>query len=184
MAQARHATSFYPVQRPCALARCPHPPAGLSGFLLITVGPTFFSDNLRINAISNHPTEDAVGGWLRAHVGPGTSERIFTTHPVMLSSLVLYVPQGKYLTDRRAETEGYTPESRWRAIEDLLTDYEQSTAPGLPGIFIDSPRIVTISSLTFGISSQDPRWAIIERDLAGRNHLVYDNGPVHIFQYG
>ena len=67
---------------------------------------------------------------------------------------------------------------------DLLDGYDSLADSGRSGFYIHSPKIVLISSMTFGIPIDDPRWDEITQGLEGGNNQVYDNGQIQIYSSG
>jgi len=144
---------------------------------------SFLSGNRAINQMVPYRSELATGEWLESRYGTGQGLNIFLTHPI-LPSITYYLYDASYVSDVEAESAGYTAESRWQAIDELLDSYDRLAQSGIPVFYIHSPKMALISSMTFGIPVDDPRWDEITQGLAESNNQVFDNGSIQIYSSG
>jgi hypothetical protein len=155
----------------------------LSVILMALSLTSFLSGNRTINQMVPYRSELATGEWLETQYGTGQGLNIFLTHPI-LPSITYYLYDANYVSDSEAESAGYTAESRWQAIDDLLDSYDRLADSGGSGFYIHSPKIALISSMTFGIPADDPRWDAITSGLEERYDGIYDNGHIQIYSSG
>lgn len=153
---------------------------GLAALLFALALPTFLAANLRISILTPYQTEYAVGEWLQSRYGTGRGLNVFLTHPIFGTTL-FYLLDATYLTDRETESAGYTRESRWRAMDELLVQFERSAQRGTSGLFIYSPRMAVVTWMSFGIPVDHPRWGEMTDWLSRRAHAVYHNGPIRVY---
>jgi hypothetical protein len=154
----------------------------LSVMLVALSLTSFLSGNRVINQMVPYRSELATGEWLESRYNTGQGLNIFLTHPI-LPYITYYLYDANNVSDIEAESAGYTAESRWQAIDDLLDSYDRLADSG-SGFYIHSPKIALISSMTFGIPVDDPRWDEITQSLAEGNNQVYDNGQIQIYSSG
>lgn len=150
-----------------------------AGALLILAFPTFLADNHRVNMLAPHQTEYAAGEWLSSMYGRGEGLAIFVTHPIV-GTIQRALLDARFTTDQEAESTGYTRESRWNALEGLVDAFRNSPSSS-PRFFVHSPRIVTVSSLTLNVPTDDPRWRLLAESINSNAARVYQNGAVVIY---
>lgn len=153
---------------------------GLAAVLFALSLPTFLAADLRISILTPYQTEYSVGEWLQSIYGTGRGLNVFLTHPIFGTTL-FYLLDATYLTDREAESSGYTRESRWQAMDELLVQFERSSQGGKSGLFIHSPRMAVVTWMNFGIPVDHPRWGEMTDWLSRRSNGVYHNGPIRIY---
>jgi hypothetical protein len=152
----------------------------ISVVFLILALPTFLGDNRSVNIGSNHPIEFSVGEWLSSSYGRGTTVRVFGGQPV-LAPVNYYLPEAEYTGDRETESTGFSTESRWRNIADLVASFERASRGFGTTLFVHSLKLPIESRISFGISLDDPHWGELSQRLQDGHSLVYDNGPIQIF---
>lgn len=156
--------------------------AGLTAMLITFCLPTFLATNPRINILNPHLTEYLASKWLHSLYGTGQRLDIFVTHP-MAMSFTFHLFDARITTDHEAESAGYTQESRWRAMYELINNYTSATQNENPSFFIDSPKMAVVSAMSFGILVDHPHWKEITGYLSNKNRQIYDNGPIQIYAH-
>jgi hypothetical protein len=141
--------------------------------------PTFMANNHRVNMLAPYESERAAGRWLSLQYKTGGGVHVFLTHP-LFGTIQSHLLDASYQADREAESTGYTGESRWNAIDQLLDAFLAPRGPQ-PRFFIHSMKIAIVSNLTFNLPLDDPRWGRIPARLSAASHKVYDNGPLHVY---
>jgi len=142
--------------------------------------PTFLANNHRASMLAPLRTEYAVGRWLASMYGTGRGVQVFLTHPI-LGAVQRSLLEASFTTDREAESTGYASESRWDALDRLLTAFAETSRAAPTAFFIHSPKIVVVSNLTYSIPVDDPRWARIAGRLSERYPEVYTNGVAEVY---
>lgn len=152
----------------------------LSAVLVALSLTSFLSGNRTINQMVPYRSELATAEWLESRYGTGQGLNVFLTHPI-LPFITYYLYDASYVSDIEAESAGYTAESRWQAIDELLDSYDRLAESGVPGFYIHSPKMALISSMTFGIPLDDPGWGEITSHLSTGSNEIYNNGHIQVF---
>jgi hypothetical protein len=152
----------------------------ISVVFLILALPTFLADNRFVNTGSNHPIEFSVGEWLSSSFDRGATVKVFGGQPV-LAPVNYYLPEAEYIGDRETESSGFSTESRWRNIADLVASFERASSGFGTTVFVQSLKMPIESRIAFGISLDDSHWGGLSQRLRDGHGLVYDNGPIQVF---
>jgi hypothetical protein len=154
---------------------------GLAFAMLVLSFPSFLASNLSINSFSTHRSLLTGGQWLESLYGTGQGINVFGTL-ADIPSVQFYLYDAKIIDGPHfLADQPWTEEGLWRGIDGLITQAERAVEGGNSILYVHSFTFASQMSATLGVPTDHPRWGQITKRLSEGSHLVYDNGPIQVF---